>query len=552
MTFGKLSAAALALLSTQLLAQGTPSEPVDARVPMTFHGVSEPLSELAQRQVPVALGMGQFQEDHVERLYEEPVPRSPGPEIQPFVQTEATRPLAAVAGASFEGPGTGLAGFSMTGAPPDTTLAVGPNHVIAWVNSQYAIFSKTGTLQTGPVNGNTLFTGLGNVCETTNRGDPILQYDRLADRWILSQFAFNVSNGAPAAPYMQCIAVSTSNNPAGTYFRYSVSFGSTSPNGFNDYGKLGVWPDGYYIGYNIFGGSPAGSNTGAGLCVSDRVKMLAGDPTATTLCAPVAFYAGGAAFLPADLDGTTLPSDTSQGGIFMRVSNVPALRIMKLKPNFAAGTVTLTDGFGGASGSFVNLPLPATTFACNGSGGTCIEQPGTTTLLDTLGSRLMYRLAFRNRGGVESMVVTHSVDPDGSSPRDATLRWYEIRNPLGNPADPVVANRPVIFQNGTYDPGGSGDRWMGSIAMDGAGNMMIGYSVANAGAGLKPSIAVAGREVGDAVNTLQSEILALTGTGSQNGGLSRWGDYTTIQVDPSDDRTFWFIGQYLSADGSFN
>ena len=265
MTFGKLSAAALALLSTQLLAQGTPSEAVDARVPMTFHGVSEPLSDLAQRQVPVAPGMGQFQEDHVERLYEEPVPRSPGPEIQPFVQTEPTRPLAAVAGASFEGPGTGLAGFSMTGAPPDTTLAVGPNHVIAWVNSQYAIFSKTGTLQTGPVNGNTLFTGLGNVCETTNRGDPILQYDRLADRWILSQFAFNVSGGLPVAPYMQCIAVSTSNNPAGTYFRYSVSFGSTSPNGFNDYGKLGVWPDGYYIGYNIFGGSPAGSNTGAGL-----------------------------------------------------------------------------------------------------------------------------------------------------------------------------------------------------------------------------------------------------------------------------------------------
>ena len=551
MTLFRLGAAALALVSTQLLAQNDPPA-TSARVPMTFHGVSAPLSELAQRQVPVAPGMGQFQEDHVERLYEEPVPRSPGPEIQPFVQTEPTRPLAAVAGASFEGPGTGLAGFSMTGAPPDTTLAVGPNHVIAWVNSQYAIFSKTGTLQTGPVNGNTLFTGLGNVCETTNRGDPILQYDRLADRWILSQFAFNVSGGLPAAPYMQCIAVSTSNNPAGTYFRYSVSFGSTSPNGFNDYGKLGVWPDGYYIGYNIFGGSPAGINTGAGLCVSDRVKMLAGDPTATTLCAPVAFYAGGAAFLPADLDGTTLPSDTSQGGIFMRVSNVPALRIMKLKPNFAAGTVTLTDGFGGASGSFVNLPLPATTFACNGSGGTCIEQPGTTTLLDTLGSRLMYRLAFRNRGGVESMVVTHSVDPDGSSPRDATLRWYEIRNPLGNPADPVVANRPVIFQNGTYDPGSTGDRWMGSIAMDGAGNMMIGYSVANAGAGLKPSIAVAGREVGDAVNTLQSEILALTGTGAQNGGLSRWGDYTTIQVDPSDDRTFWFIGQYLSADGSFN
>ena len=552
MNVGRLIALALLCFSTQTYAQSDPDLPPNNRVAMTFHGVSAPLSELARNQVPVAPGRGQFQEDHVEELYDEPVPRKPGPELQPFVQTDPQVPFAAVAGVSFDGPGTGLPGFSLTGAPPDATLAVGPNHVVAWVNSQYAIFSKAGALQLGPINGNTLFAGLGNVCETTNRGDPILQYDRLANRWILSQFAFNVSGGAPVAPYMQCIAVSTTNNPAGTYFRYSVAFGSVSPNGFNDYGKLGVWPDGYYIGYNIFGGSPAGANTGAGLCVSDRVKMLAGDASATTLCAPVSFYAGGAAFLPADLDGTTLPSDTTQGGLFMRLASVPALRIIKLKPNFGAGTLTLTDGFGGASGSFVNLALPATQNACNGTGATCIAQPGTANQLDTLGSRLMYRLAFRNRGGVESMMVTHSVDPDGAGARGAALRWYEIRNPLGNPADAVIANRPVIFQNGTYDPGASGDRWMGSIAMDGAGNMMIGYSVANAGTALKPSIAIAGREVGDALNTLQTEILALTGTGSQTGTLTRWGDYTTIQVDPSDDRTFWFINQYLSADGSFN
>src|SRR5947199_8854027 len=98
----------------------------------------------------------------------------------------------------------------------------------------------------------------------------------------------------------------------------------------------------------MFGGSPAGSNTGAGLCASDRTKMLAGDPSATTLCAPIALYGGGAAFLPADLDGSTLPTDLTQGGIFMRQSTAPALRILKLKANFAASTVTLTDGFGGA------------------------------------------------------------------------------------------------------------------------------------------------------------------------------------------------------------
>ncbi|MCB1634783.1 MAG: hypothetical protein KDI51_09355, partial [Xanthomonadales bacterium] len=523
------------------------------RPSMRHHGISPPLTEIARNPVPVALGMGQFQEEDVEELVElaEPPPRGPLPQSQ--VQTEARAPLAAVAGTEFEGPGTGLSGFTVTGAPPDHTLAVGPDHIVAWVNSRYAVFDKLGTplLPGNSVAGNSLFVGLGNVCETTNRGDPILQYDRLADRWILSQFAFGVSGGSPVAPYFQCFAVSTSGDPTGSYVRYSVQFSATSPSGFNDYGKLGIWPDAYYTSYVMFGGSPAGGNTGAALCASDRTKMLAGDPTATTLCSPVAFYASGSAFLPADLDGTTLPSDLTQGGIFMRVSSAQALRYLKLKPNFAAGTITLNDGFGGATGSFINLPV-ALTFACNGSGGTCVAQPGTTNQLDTLGSRMMYRLAYRNRGGVESMLVNHSVDPDGAGGRGAVVRWYEIRNPLGDPSDPVVANRPVIFQNGTFDPGASGNRWMGSIAMDQFGNIMLGYSVVDSATGLKPSIGIAGREVNDPLNTLQSEILALTGTGSQIGGLTRWGDYSTIQVDPADDATFWYIGQYLSSDGSFN
>jgi hypothetical protein len=366
-----------------------------------------------------------------------------------------------------------------------------------------------------------LFTGVGGVCETTNRGDPILQYDRLADRWILSQFAFSVVGGAPSAPYLQCIAISQTNNPLGAYYRYAISFGTTTPNGFNDYGKLGIFPDGYYTAYNVFAGSPAGANSGVALCASDRVKMLAGDPTATTL-----------------------PTTSVQGNIFMRVSNAPALRILKLKPNFVTSTATLTDGLGGAAGSFVNLPLGATTYACNGTGGTCVAQPGTANTLDTLGSRLMYRLTYRNRGGVDSLMVTHSVDPDGAGARSATLRWYEIRSPF--------AATPTLYQNANYDPDGSSDRWMGSMAMDKVGNIMIGYSVANAAAGVKPSLRVAGRLRSDIRNRMQGEQTLIAGTGSQTGTLSRWGDYTTMQVDPVDDCTFWFIGQYLAADGTFN
>jgi hypothetical protein len=493
---------------------------------------------------------GMRQENEREKVYEEPEATRNENVAPATIQTRATAPLAVVPGISFEGPGLGMAGFTIAGAPPDTTMAVGPNHIVAWVNTQYAVFDKSGNKLlpgNGFVNGNTLFTGMGNVCETTNRGDPILQYDRLADRWFLSQFAFNTTGSPPQpiAPYLQCIAVSTTNNPLGSYFRYTISFSSVSPSGLNDYGKLGVWPDAYYTSYNIFGGSPAGSNTGAGLCASNRTKMLAGDATATTLCAPIGTYAGGSfGFLPADLDGSTLPTDVTQGGIFMRQSTAPALRILKLKANFAASTVTLTDGFGGALGSYVEIPLPTTTRACNGGGGACVAQPGTTTLLDTLGDRLMYRLAYRNRAGVDSLIVTQSVDPDGAGARSSAPRWYEIRSPF--------SATPTLLQNATYDPGASGDRWMGSIAMDQFGNMLLGYSVVNAGTGLKPSIAVAGRLLSDPVNTLQAESTVITGTGSQTGGLTRWGDYTTMQIDPADDATFWFIGQYLAADGSFN
>ncbi len=523
-------------------------------LPMKYYGVSESLSDLARQNLPpVSKENGQLQEvEPMEVLRDVDEPKkneNDSSALPPQIQTVTSAPLAAIQGTNFEGPGTGLAGFSLTGAPPDTTMAVGKNHIVAWVNSQYAIFNKTGTLLLGPVNGNALFTGVGGVCETTNRGDPILQYDRFADRWILSQFAFA---SGPAAPYLQCIAVSTTNDPTGTYYRYSITFGSTTPDGFNDYGKIGVWNDAYYTAYNVFGGSPAGANTGAALCASDRTKMLAGDGTATTLCAPTANYASGAAFLPADIDGTQLPTDTTRGGVFMRVSTgTGQLRYLRFKPNFTAGTATLTDGYGGATGSFVALSPSAPILPCNGASGTCVPQPGTTNKLDTLGDRLMYRLVYRNRNGVDNLIVTRSVDPDAAGVQNAQVAWYVISNPLANPADVVVANRPSLLQNSIYNPTTTSDRWMSSMAMDKFGNMLMGYSISNA-LTTKPSIAIAGRQSADVGNTLQAEIIDTTGTGSQTGTLTRWGDYSTMQIDPADDNTFWYTTEYLSADGTFN
>ena len=224
-------------------------------------------------------------------------------------------------------------------------------------------------------------------------------------------------------------------------------------------------------------------------------------------------------------------------------------RFMKLKPNFANNTLTLNDGLGGSPGSFVNFPVGTTLVACEDFADNCIRQPGTTTTLDSVADRLMYRLAYRNRGGLDSLVVNQSVDPDGTGPRSSAIKWFEIRQPF--------SATPVLFQNSIWDPGGTGDRWMGSIAMDKMGNMLMGYSVVNADAGLKPSLRVAGRLRSDLRNQLQAESTMIIGSGSQttrsNGtALTRWGDYTTMQIDPSDDCTFWYIGQYLANDGVFN
>src|SRR5260370_18323734 len=188
--------------------------------------------------------------------------------------------------------------------------------------------------------------------------------------------------------------------------------------------------------------------------------------------------------------------------------------------------LSITGGFGGSLGRFVTLPRGVTNRALNGGAGACVAQPGTTTLLDTLGDRLMYRLAYRNRGGVDSLIVTQSVDAAGAEARSVVLRWYEIRAPFANP--------PSIFQNANYDPDGTSDRWMGSMAMDKLGNILLGYSVVNAGTGLKPTIRVTGRLRSELRNQMQAEQNIFTGTGSQTirsnlQPLTRWGDYTTMQ-----------------------
>jgi hypothetical protein len=181
--------------------------------------------------------------------------------------------LTATPGISFTGVGVGLGNYSDCCAPPDTNMAVGPNHIVQWVNLDYAIFDKSGNLLPGfPKPGNSFWSGFGGICETSNSGDPIAQYDAAADRWVMSQLA------ASGSTFAQCFAVSRTNDPTGSYARYAYSFG----NSLNDYPKIGVWPSGYFAAYNMF--LFGAFFQGAKACAYDRTAMLAANSTATQIC----------------------------------------------------------------------------------------------------------------------------------------------------------------------------------------------------------------------------------------------------------------------------
>jgi len=432
-------------------------------------------------------------------------------QTDPVLQGTAGSSAATAAGLNFAGVGNGDYGFAPNAAPPDTNGAVGATQYVQWVNESFAVFSKSsGALLHGPVTGNTLWSGFGGGCETNNDGDPVVQYDKAANRWILTQFSVSTT------PFLQCVAVSTTSDATGTYNRYAF----TQPN-FNDYPKLGVWTDAYYISFNMFSGN---SFVGGRACAFDRTAMLAGAP-ATQICFQLTSTYGG--LLPSDLDGSTPPPAGSPNAFVAFGNNSASLDIWKFHADFATP----------ANSTFIhsNIPAPAFAAACSG-GGTCIPQSGTSQKLDSLADRVMHRLAYRNFGDHESLLVNHSVTAGTS----VGVRWYELRG---------ISGTPVVYQSGTYAPD-SNYRWMGSIAMDKLGDIALGYSVSSAS--IYPSISYTGRAPSDPLGTMQGENSIQTGAGSQTSGLSRWGDYSAMTIDPGDDCTFFYTNEYLKANGTFN
>ncbi len=410
-------------------------------------------------------------------------------------------------------------------APPDTTGDVGPNHYVQWVNLRYSIYTLTRNanneitafnLVAGfPKQGNVVWQGFGGRCQSDNDGDPIVQYDQLADRWVLTQFA------VAGQPFTQCVAVSTSPDPTGTYFRYAFSYGKD----FNDYPKMGVWPDGYYITYNMF--KNGRSFSGNRVCAFERDQMLIG-AAARQACVNTT---AGHSLEPSDLEGTTLPPAGSPN-LLMSITT-STVQFWRMAVNWTTGTGTLTGP--------ITVPgVAAFSRACGG--GACVVQPGTTTRLDTLADRLMYRLSYRRFATHESLVINHSV----TSGTGVGIRWYELRNAAGQSF--ATAN-PVVHQQGTFAP--SNDfRWMGSAAIDKTGGIAIGYNISSGT--IVPSIRYAFRGPADPLGTLGNETNALTGSGSQTGNLTRWGDYSTISVDPVDGCTMVFTTQFQPANGNFN
>lgn len=474
------------------------------------HDVSPPMWSIPSQ--------GPKLEDRVRPVHPLPVGSAGQLQADPALQTSTGLSVAATINLNFAGVGNGDYGFAPDAAPPDTNGAVGATQYVQWVNESFAVFHKsTGALVMGPTAGNSLWAGFGGGCQSNNDGDPIVQYDKAANRWVFTQFSVS------STPFLQCIAVSTTSDATGTYNRYSFSYGNTQ---FPDYPKLGVWPDAYYISFNIFNNGI--TFAGAKLCAYDRAAMLAG-AAATQVCFQLSSSFGG--LLPSDLDGATAPPSGSSNVFVSFGSN--SLNLWRFHVDFTTPSNSTLTGP-------INLPVAAFTAACSG-GGACIPQPNTREKLDSLADRLMYRLAYRNFGTHESWVVNHSVTV-GKSKRNSTVgvRWYELQN---------LNTSPTVAQQGTFSPD-STFRWMGSIAMDKVGDIALGYSASSTS--VFPSLRYTGRVPSDPLGTMETEATIKAGAGSQLPNLNRWGDYSAISVDPVDDCTFFYTNEYLKAGGTFN
>ena len=514
----------------------------------TRFAISPPLRDLAKMQQPPVYGL--HLANPVRRIPKRPT----GSVVDPVEQNRVVAPANYTIGANILGVGNGFPNYTVPDAPPDTNMAVGDTQIVQWVNVSYTVCSKSSPYTCGPaIEGNTLWSSLGGICANNNAGDIIAQWDVVAHRWLLTQNVFSGNFGV-------CVAVSQTNDATGSYYLYQFP---VLNNGFPDYPKWGAWVNDWAETWNNFG--PGGGGfVGPVMCIYNRSKLLAGDHTAEQICHQ--YTSSEDSLLPADRDSVTTPP---AGEDHFAIGSVGDVNNSSLSL-YSAHINNPSDWSQGASftgdGNSQLLAVATYSGSCSGSfGGACVPQEGISDRVDSLGDRLMYRFAYwvdqpashvgphtPPAGSVQHWMVDFDVEASGGQ---IGVRWMEITAPIRT----VPVTSLAVFQQGTYSPDGV-YRWMGSVARDKAGDVLVGYSkscgsTCPGGTPTYPSIAVAGRVVNDTAGTLEAEIPVVNGTGSQPGTANRWGDYSSMRVDTNDGMngcTFWYTTEYYTVTQQFD
>jgi hypothetical protein len=435
--------------------------------------------------------------------------------------------------------------------PGDPNGEVGPNNFVEMINLVFAVYDKAGNLLAGPIDTGSLWADFAIPDCTDPSGDPVVLYDQFMDRWLLSQFTTSGLND-PTKPFWNCVAISTSGDPTGTYYRYAFETTSDGIFYFPDYPKYGNWTDSYVLTTREFGPT---IEYGIGVYALEKNKMVNGDPNARSVKFfidgndPTLLPLIGDGLLPADVDGkqkpktdTAIPIVGTQDDDADYGATFDAINIWDLFIKWRSTPI---------ASLVLNTQLPTASFdsifPCTPTARDCLPQPGVPVGdardLDILSyrQRPTFRLAYRNFKTYESLVTNQSVE---ATPGVAGARWYEIRRD--------GAGTYSLYQQGTYAPGDGVHRWMGSIAMDKKGNMALGYSVVN-GVDVFPGIRYTGRLAGDPLGQMTlGEGTIIDGSGIQRTTNSRWGDYTDITVDPTDDCTFWYVNEYYTLAGQMS
>jgi hypothetical protein len=494
-----------------------------------YFDVSPPLAEMAQAAKNVVPGK-EFRE-----IENEPSPKYGQNGHFPFLLPEdpvwqkqdgTYMPMTPGPIQNFEGTGN-LDGVM----PPDTQGDVSLTHYLQVINSRLAVWTKAGAVVLAGTPLSTIWAGIPAPWAGTNDGDPVVLWDQAAQRWVISQFSL------PTGNFAELVAISQTPDPTGPWYRYVFQFSTQMP----DYPKLGIWPDGYYLSFNQYLNGASYSGTGA--CALQRDKMLAGDPTAAMV-----YKMQGTAnadpysMLPSDWDGVTSPpAGAPNYFIYFDDWSSGTTQYLNIWSFHVDWGTTSNSTF---AQTYQLTPAGFNSVLCNDASGRgrCVPEPGGSNAaykLESLSDRLMFRNQYRNFGSYQTMVDCHTVNVGTGV---AGCRWYELRNTGGG---------WTIFQQGTYSPDAT-YRFMPSIAMNGNGAIALGFSLSNATTQY-PSIHYTGRFATDAAGTMTvAEQTIINGTGSQNySSYGRWGDYSMMSVDPSDDQNFWYTNEYVQTTGNF-